>query len=227
MCMSTIGNGLQLKFKQKIAAFISIGCSLYLYIYAFGFQPPFGSLPLFLLLTFVVFFFMFLPVALLASPNIRRWDDPEYQFRFFVSRMAATFFNACGTVDVFSDIALGLDLVRYFRGFVFGMGIALFVLCFLDFMMVAQRVLTPDQVSIQTQITTIVIEALVILLTISVIFGVQNDDVNDKETKHESIVIITISIATTLVNFLHHVFLLYDQVIANSWLHSGLSLMRG
>eukprot|EP01025_Chloroclados_australasicus_P016837 TRINITY_DN18603_c0_g1_i10.p3 TRINITY_DN18603_c0_g1~~TRINITY_DN18603_c0_g1_i10.p3 ORF type:complete len:165 (-),score=1.78 TRINITY_DN18603_c0_g1_i10:362-856(-) len=160
-------------------------------------------------------------------PNTRRWSDPDYQAHFFFSRILLAFFNVCGIIDVYSDVALGLDIIRsYTYGFVFGIGILLLVLCAIDELFLVLRVLYPTKITIVRHVLTILIEVSVIAVTVCVIFGVQMDTGNTDEVKHESVVIAVISISTTVVNFLHHVFILYDYYLANSMLYSNFSILK-
>eukprot|EP01025_Chloroclados_australasicus_P065175 TRINITY_DN8846_c0_g2_i2.p1 TRINITY_DN8846_c0_g2~~TRINITY_DN8846_c0_g2_i2.p1 ORF type:complete len:318 (+),score=11.15 TRINITY_DN8846_c0_g2_i2:265-1218(+) len=129
LCQTSIKKRYKVNLKQVVAVFCQLGGSLYLQIYSFIFQIPFNSVPLFLLSFFVTNIFACTAVAMGLLPNNRRWSDPDYQTRFFLSRTMLAFFNACGAADVYSDIALGLDAVRrYDQGYVFGIGVVLFVL---------------------------------------------------------------------------------------------------
>eukprot|EP01025_Chloroclados_australasicus_P026078 TRINITY_DN2591_c0_g2_i1.p1 TRINITY_DN2591_c0_g2~~TRINITY_DN2591_c0_g2_i1.p1 ORF type:complete len:391 (+),score=11.69 TRINITY_DN2591_c0_g2_i1:211-1383(+) len=217
------------KFNLKLTVILSIlGITqVFLLVYGFGFQTPYDSMPIFILLMFVLHIFVYFESGLILLPNNREWKDPEYQTRYFLSRGMLAFFNSCGIVDVYSDVALGLELVRNFTGYVYGMGIALFILCAMDYILLNLRTAQPTKVTMKRHVITVGIELLVMALTASVIFGVRSDSSSSEETKQESIVIIAISISTTAVNFLHHVFLIYDQCMANSLVHSDLSVMHG
>eukprot|EP01025_Chloroclados_australasicus_P023737 TRINITY_DN23992_c1_g1_i2.p1 TRINITY_DN23992_c1_g1~~TRINITY_DN23992_c1_g1_i2.p1 ORF type:complete len:422 (-),score=12.88 TRINITY_DN23992_c1_g1_i2:376-1641(-) len=206
-----------------LCGIISVGS---LAVYSFAFETPFNSMPIFLLSFFVLYFFQSFSFGMIMLPNERAWNDPNYQMRFLLSRFMFSFFVVTGLVDVFSDIALGLNLIRYFGGYVFYIGVAILSFCALDYTLLVLRVLKPNAVTINRHLITITVEVVIILLTVSVIFGVRRN-LDDKEGKEDSFVIILISISTTLVNFSHHVFLVYDQYLINSVVHANLSIMRG
>eukprot|EP01025_Chloroclados_australasicus_P037342 TRINITY_DN3811_c0_g1_i2.p2 TRINITY_DN3811_c0_g1~~TRINITY_DN3811_c0_g1_i2.p2 ORF type:complete len:417 (-),score=24.66 TRINITY_DN3811_c0_g1_i2:558-1808(-) len=224
---SSVKNGLKISKQDWFILFCAAMIVSYLAIYSFAFKTPFNSMPIFLLLFFVIFFASFVSYGMVGHPNERKWEDPNYQMRFLFGRVMMAFFNATGMVDVCSDIALCLDLIRYFRGYVFVIGIVLLGFCAIDYLLLIFRFLMPKKVTVRRHLFTILIELVVIILTVSVIFGVRKDMDDSVEGKKDSFAIILISIATTVVNFLHHIFLVYDQSLATSMIHANLSIMHG
>eukprot|EP01025_Chloroclados_australasicus_P024991 TRINITY_DN25016_c0_g1_i1.p1 TRINITY_DN25016_c0_g1~~TRINITY_DN25016_c0_g1_i1.p1 ORF type:complete len:408 (-),score=17.59 TRINITY_DN25016_c0_g1_i1:354-1577(-) len=226
---SAINSSIKLGFKFSKQVWLQILCACAslgaLSVYGFAFETPFDSMPVYLLLLFVLFFFALFAFAMIVQPNDREWSDPNYQIRFLFSRLLMAFFNATGLV--LSDIALSLDLIRFFKGYVFVVGIFLLGFCMVDYLLLIFRILMPSKVTIRRHLMTILIEVVVIILTISVVYGVRKNMDDGEQGKEDSFAIIVISIATTMVNFLHHIFLVYDQCLANSVVHANLSIMRG
>eukprot|EP01025_Chloroclados_australasicus_P059846 TRINITY_DN7596_c2_g1_i2.p3 TRINITY_DN7596_c2_g1~~TRINITY_DN7596_c2_g1_i2.p3 ORF type:complete len:177 (+),score=8.45 TRINITY_DN7596_c2_g1_i2:36-533(+) len=141
--------------------------------------------------------------ACITLHNHLSWDDPNYQSKYFIQKFMFGVINATGFVDVLSDIALGIQIIQKYEGYLQILGISMFVLCLLDFGILNIRLFSPDKVTITMHAWAIVLE--IVILVTSVLVALQLDKSN---TDWEFVLLLVFSFVSTVVNFIHHIFVI-------------------
>eukprot|EP01024_Parvocaulis_polyphysoides_P017169 TRINITY_DN17597_c0_g1_i1.p1 TRINITY_DN17597_c0_g1~~TRINITY_DN17597_c0_g1_i1.p1 ORF type:complete len:424 (-),score=33.28 TRINITY_DN17597_c0_g1_i1:155-1318(-) len=214
ICQKSIKNGLQLTVQIVSSLIISLICSTGLFIYSFIIKTPFNSLPIFLLASQLWLFFSCFLVALIFLPNDAPFDDINYQLRFFSTRLIMAFFNGTGALDVLSDMALGIQLIRNNSvNYLKFLSVVLFIFCLVDYFELSKRIFMPAKVRQKDYLITIVAEIFILGLTLVILSGVQK---NHKQQKNDDTLIVAIiSLMTTVINFLHHLFRIFEEFFNN------------
>eukprot|EP01025_Chloroclados_australasicus_P004912 TRINITY_DN11342_c0_g1_i1.p1 TRINITY_DN11342_c0_g1~~TRINITY_DN11342_c0_g1_i1.p1 ORF type:complete len:381 (-),score=12.73 TRINITY_DN11342_c0_g1_i1:79-1221(-) len=174
-------------------------------VYSFLVKTPFNSMPIFLLALFTVGFFFLTVIALACTKTNMPASDPHYEMKFFVKRVMVGILNCTSAMDVLSDIALGIQIIIKYHGFLRYIGIVLFLCCVLDFVIVNIRILMPEKVSIQMHAWAIVLEVLIIVTTILVAVKIKTQNAD-----WEFILLLVFSFVSTMINFLHHIFIVVE-----------------
>eukprot|EP01025_Chloroclados_australasicus_P001884 TRINITY_DN10450_c1_g2_i1.p2 TRINITY_DN10450_c1_g2~~TRINITY_DN10450_c1_g2_i1.p2 ORF type:complete len:116 (-),score=3.01 TRINITY_DN10450_c1_g2_i1:216-563(-) len=100
---------------------------------------------------------------------------------------------------------MGIYIIRNFQGNIIIYVICLFILCGVDWFVILLRVRYPTRGKLEVNITALVLEICIILVSaiIARLVGNTTDD-------WDALTLVFLSITTTVVNFLHHVFIMYE-----------------
>eukprot|EP01023_Acetabularia_acetabulum_P025508 TRINITY_DN24410_c1_g1_i1.p1 TRINITY_DN24410_c1_g1~~TRINITY_DN24410_c1_g1_i1.p1 ORF type:complete len:136 (+),score=10.90 TRINITY_DN24410_c1_g1_i1:125-532(+) len=119
------------------------------------------------------------------------------------------FFNGTAMMDVLSDFVLGVQLIIRFRNHFLYLGILLLICCCVDNLFTQRRMNLPeDKISFKEYLLVAFVEILIISLTVIVMFGVS---ISHEKQDDEALFVTVISLNTTVVNFLHQLFFLYQK----------------
>eukprot|EP01024_Parvocaulis_polyphysoides_P068680 TRINITY_DN8381_c0_g4_i3.p1 TRINITY_DN8381_c0_g4~~TRINITY_DN8381_c0_g4_i3.p1 ORF type:complete len:381 (+),score=33.99 TRINITY_DN8381_c0_g4_i3:245-1387(+) len=205
------------KVAQILIFFVGAGFSFGLIIFWFFFDVLFGNIVYFLLSLEFKALFEMLILQLAVLPNSTPFDDQDYQIKFFFSRIIIAILNSTGLLDVLSDIVLGFELIQ-FKGSLKIMGISLFLLCVMDFLILIIRVMQPKKVTMYIHIWAIVLEVATLSISVLIFF-----EFNKKECNHikfgndehgDFFGLLVLSFVTTLINFVHHIFVIFEHQVS-------------
>eukprot|EP01023_Acetabularia_acetabulum_P050196 TRINITY_DN5407_c0_g2_i6.p1 TRINITY_DN5407_c0_g2~~TRINITY_DN5407_c0_g2_i6.p1 ORF type:complete len:405 (-),score=18.25 TRINITY_DN5407_c0_g2_i6:627-1841(-) len=203
----------QIKVQSYIAIIIYTIEILFLFIYSFLVSIPFNSLPLYLLTVYIYLISETIVTAIMFTPNSTSWEDPSYQLKFLFERAMIGFFNGASAMDVSSDIVLSVKLFQKWSTFYVVSGVILILLCFIDFLLFVKRIVMPHKSGIREYFLIIFVEVVILSMTAVVLYGVSNRSL-EVDSNWETFFVTIISLVTTLVNFLHHLIVVYDKIVS-------------
>eukprot|EP01025_Chloroclados_australasicus_P037348 TRINITY_DN3811_c0_g2_i3.p1 TRINITY_DN3811_c0_g2~~TRINITY_DN3811_c0_g2_i3.p1 ORF type:complete len:375 (-),score=18.57 TRINITY_DN3811_c0_g2_i3:533-1657(-) len=212
---SSIINGVKVDRKQMPFALPYVAGYTTLVIYSFLVKTPFNSMPLFLLAIFVTGFFFLTLNSCAQIKNVVPKYDPDYQMKFFAKRAMVGLLNVTGATDVLSDIALGVQIIQKYHGFLRYIGIVLFICCLLDFVIVNIRLTSPGEVSIAMHAWAIVLETFIIITSILAAIRIKSENAD-----WEFILLLVFSFVSTVINFAHHIFVIVEWRLAIGRTHN-------
>eukprot|EP01025_Chloroclados_australasicus_P037765 TRINITY_DN3861_c0_g4_i1.p1 TRINITY_DN3861_c0_g4~~TRINITY_DN3861_c0_g4_i1.p1 ORF type:complete len:377 (+),score=20.72 TRINITY_DN3861_c0_g4_i1:61-1191(+) len=212
-----------IKIRKRDIPYILLFISGYttIIIYSFIVKVPFNSMPLFLLTLYAMgFFFLTLSACASVKNNIPK-NDPNYQLRFFVKRAMLGILNSTSIIDVLSDVALGVQIIQKYHGFLRYIGIVLFFCCLLDFLIVNIRIVTPGKVTIVMHTWAIVLEIFIIISSILAAVKIKDENVD-----WEFVLLLVFSLVSTLINFLHHIFVVVEWQLTMRQKHTPVTFVE-
>eukprot|EP01025_Chloroclados_australasicus_P031964 TRINITY_DN3236_c0_g1_i1.p1 TRINITY_DN3236_c0_g1~~TRINITY_DN3236_c0_g1_i1.p1 ORF type:complete len:377 (+),score=17.04 TRINITY_DN3236_c0_g1_i1:241-1371(+) len=198
-------NGVNIEFKYMPYHISAIVAYTAMIIYCFMVKTPFDSMPFFLLGLLLTAFFFTITVACGTIKNNTPQSDSNYQLKFFVKRILLGVLNATGIIDVLSDIALGVEIIQLYRGFLRYIGIVMFIFCILDFVIVNIRSFAPQKVTMSMHLWAIVLETIIIIVSILAAVKVDKENI-----EWEFIQLLVFSFVSTMINYLHHIFVVVE-----------------
>eukprot|EP01023_Acetabularia_acetabulum_P004658 TRINITY_DN11987_c0_g1_i1.p1 TRINITY_DN11987_c0_g1~~TRINITY_DN11987_c0_g1_i1.p1 ORF type:complete len:386 (+),score=6.09 TRINITY_DN11987_c0_g1_i1:507-1664(+) len=210
LCQLSIKDGIKVKPRIILAIGILSIVHMFLIGYSVFVQTPFNSILLFLLGFYLNCLTQVFVTVCIVTPNPTPFDDPNYQLKFFGPRIMSAFFNGTGAMDAISDVILGIQLFQYPHKKFLIIGVVLLFLCNVDYLQVLRRLFTPYKITTGQQIFTLVIEVIVMVLTVVVLFDMQN--FTQDQSNEDDLIVVVISISTTIINFVHNLLILFYQV---------------
>eukprot|EP01024_Parvocaulis_polyphysoides_P071640 TRINITY_DN894_c1_g1_i4.p1 TRINITY_DN894_c1_g1~~TRINITY_DN894_c1_g1_i4.p1 ORF type:complete len:424 (-),score=20.82 TRINITY_DN894_c1_g1_i4:503-1774(-) len=201
----SIINGI--KFTKIELVFIFFGLNLFaaLILHVFLKKMPFSSTAYFLIAFYFSALLQLVCIAIATTFNTDDFNDPNYLLKFYYKRFMMAILNVTGTIDALSDIALGTRIFQNYDGFLKFLGLFLFILCSIDFLIVHVRIIDPSKVTISMHVLAVVLEIFVIM--ISSLAAVK---MSKEQLSAEFISLLVVSFFTTGVNFLHHLFVIVE-----------------
>eukprot|EP01023_Acetabularia_acetabulum_P048568 TRINITY_DN5140_c0_g1_i7.p1 TRINITY_DN5140_c0_g1~~TRINITY_DN5140_c0_g1_i7.p1 ORF type:complete len:503 (+),score=12.84 TRINITY_DN5140_c0_g1_i7:122-1630(+) len=218
---TSVKDGLEPNVKIGTCVFLVTSMFAGLFVYSFVVNFPFNSASLFLLATYLTVVFREIFGAFGVMPNFTSPDDPNYQLKFLGVRMLEGFFNGTGMIDSLSDLVLGLQLVQQTQHkILLVVGIILIVLCVIDHVNVLRKIFTPEKITLKQYMTVIFMEILIMAITTYVLYGIasgqlQTSTARKDNQNEDTLIVVVISLMTTLINFLHHLFRVFFMVKQN------------
>eukprot|EP01025_Chloroclados_australasicus_P001626 TRINITY_DN104081_c0_g1_i1.p2 TRINITY_DN104081_c0_g1~~TRINITY_DN104081_c0_g1_i1.p2 ORF type:complete len:149 (-),score=14.57 TRINITY_DN104081_c0_g1_i1:108-509(-) len=117
--------------------------------------------------------------------------------------------NSLAAIDVLTDIVMGVELLlQNISGKLMLIAVFLLVACLVDIVFVLLKILNPDIVASWMHAVAIVIEIAILAISITVVTAISGQDNWDLN------LLVFLSLSTTVVNFLHHLFIMYDRYVA-------------
>eukprot|EP01025_Chloroclados_australasicus_P027305 TRINITY_DN2711_c0_g1_i1.p3 TRINITY_DN2711_c0_g1~~TRINITY_DN2711_c0_g1_i1.p3 ORF type:complete len:365 (+),score=33.07 TRINITY_DN2711_c0_g1_i1:215-1309(+) len=205
----SIKNGLKYTLGETLLVVVNFASPSAMIIYSFMVKSPFDSIPLFLSTFFITALFYMMQNACTVLYNPTNKNDPEYQLKFFFKRIMLSVINATGYVDVLSDIALGIQIIQKYTGYLKVLGVFMFIFCILDFLIVNFRFAAPEKVTVGMHAWAIALEVMILAVSILSVLQVDSKDID-----WDFLLLLVFSLVSTAVNFLHHIFVIVQWQFA-------------